>query len=102
MRSTKVAGSPQASRPRNDENAARLVAAAATLGSLSVATGVEGVTTGAARDRVGVVHGEAATHQRVHVVDLRAFEVHRAEIVDGHAHAVGFNEFVTILGSLLD
>ena len=59
------------------ENAVRLVAAAAALSGLGVATGVERVTAGAAGHRVRVMHREAAAHQRVHVVDLRPRDTSR-------------------------
>src|SRR5439155_9534285 len=68
---------------------ARLVAAAAGLGATCVVAGIEGVTARAGVDGVGVVHGEAGTHQAVHVVDLGALDVGRAEVVDQDLHALG-------------
>src|SRR5918994_1304658 len=79
-----------------------LVAAAAALSGFGVATGVERVAAGAAGHRVRVVHREAAAHQRVHVVDLRALEIHGAEVIDQQAHTVSFDELVPVLGGLLD
>jgi hypothetical protein len=72
----------QARRSSEREKDVGLVAAAAALSGLGVTAGVERVPAGAAGDGIRVVHCEAATHERVHVVDLRALEIHRAEIID--------------------
>src|SRR5918994_2869752 len=97
-----MTGARQARRSPEREKRFGLVAAAAALGGLGVTAGVERVAAGAAGHGVRVVHREAATHKRVHVVDLRALEIHGAKIVDQQAYAVSFDELVPVLGGLLD
>src|SRR6266851_4168275 len=65
-----------------------LVAAAAGLGAAGVVAGVERVPARARVHRVRVVDREAGPHEAVHVVDLAAADVGRAEVVDHDLNAV--------------
>src|ERR1700694_273485 len=93
-------------RFHSDENAsprARLrgLVAAAVSGA-GVAAGVERANTRAARDRVGVVHGEAAAHQAVHEIDLGALDVLRADRVDKQPYATHFTDGVAFFSVVLE
>src|SRR5215210_7084513 len=67
--------------PRADGSAAagRL---AAGFGLATAAGGVERLAAGAVLDGIRVLDGKSAAHQRVDVVDLRAFEVLETEGID--------------------
>src|SRR5260370_12337114 len=80
--------------------ALRLVAAA--VSRAGVTAGVERATTRAARDRVGVVHGEAATHQAVHKIDLGALDVLGADRVDKQPHATDVTDGVAFFGAVFE
>src|SRR5712691_1824771 len=71
-----------------------LVAAAAGLGAAGVVAGVERVAARAGVHRVRVVNREAGAHQAVDIVDLRAAEVRRAEVVDADLHALVLDQDV--------
>src|SRR5690606_36483042 len=76
--------------------------AAAALSRAGVGAGVKGVAARAARHGVRVAHGEAAAHQAVDEVDLRAAQVHGRELVDQQAHALGVDDRVTVFDLLFD
>ena len=61
---------------------------------------LEGLAAAAARDRVRVAEGEAAAHESVYEVDLRAFEVHGAHRVHDDANAVVLDDRVVVFGAV--
>src|SRR5712691_12521084 len=87
-------------RRRGGTVALRLVATA--VSRAGVTAGVERATTRAARDRVGVVHGEAATHQAVHEIDLGALDVLSADRVDKQPHATDVTDGVAFFGAVFE
>src|SRR2546423_6111185 len=72
----------------------------AGLGGAGLVCRLEGLAASAARDRVGVTEREAAAHQCIHEVDLRAFEIHRAHRVDDDANAVLLDDRVVLFGTV--
>ena len=61
---------------------------------------LEGLATAAARHCVGVAESEAAAHEGVDEVDLRALEVHGAHRVDDDANAALLDDRVILFGAI--
>src|SRR4029077_4264296 len=78
------------------------VLVAAGVGRAPGAAGVERATAGAARDRVGVVHRETATHQAVDEIDLGAFDVARADRIHEQPDATNFADRVALFRPILE
>lgn len=74
----------------------RLGAAATALRRTGILARVERVAARATRDGVRIVDGEATTHQTVDVVDLGAFEVHGAELIDQHSDTVLLDDVIIV------
>src|SRR5205807_3134424 len=85
---------------RITRRAANLVAAAAS--GAGVIASVERTSAGAARNRIGIVHGEAAAHQAIHEVDLGALDVAGAHRVDEQANAADLGNGVTVFRLILE
>src|ERR1700737_501496 len=81
---------------------APLALVAAAVSRAGVAAGVERATTRAARDRVGVVHRKAATHQAVHEIDLGALDVLGTDRVHKQPYATDVTDGVAFLGPVLE
>src|ERR1700704_4920094 len=75
---------------------------AAAVSRAGVAAGVERATARAARDRVGVVHCEAATHQAVHEIDLGTLDVLGADRVDKQPYATDIADGVALFRPVLE
>src|ERR1700730_2333147 len=78
------------------------VLVAAAVCRARVAACVERATAGAARDRVGVVHREAATHQAVDEIDLGALDVPSADRVDEQPNATDLADGVALFRPVLE
>src|ERR1700731_1360663 len=78
------------------------VLVAAAVSRARVAAGIERATARAARDRVGIVHRETATHQAVHEVDLGALDVPGADRIDEQPYATDLADGVALLGPVLE
>src|SRR5262245_28168518 len=77
-------------------------AAAAARRRARLTAGAERVAASAGRYRVGVLDLEAPTHQRLGIVDDRAAEIHGANLVDKYADTIALNDFVAVLGLVLE
>src|SRR5713226_2207441 len=86
-----------AAEPRDS---CRLRLVGAGLRGAGLVCRLEGLAATAARDRVRVAEREAATHEGVDEVDLRALEVHGAHRVDDDANAVLLHDRVILFGAV--
>src|SRR6185436_4131088 len=84
-------------RPLSNARLVGLVSAG--LGGAGLVRGLEGLTATAARNGVRVAKREPAAHERVHEVDLRALDVHRAHRVDDDAYTVLLDQRVVLLAA---
>src|SRR5437762_14132249 len=63
---------------------------------------LEGMAATTARNGIGIVHGKSGAHESVDIVDLRAFEIPNAVLVDDNPNTVTLEYFVAILNRSIE